>query len=100
MVDKYIFDIVQYLPFANHDWLLGVLSNNNNDKGGSEHFLDSAFIMSKNLPRGKTLNDFPCLILKRLAMNAELFDGFENFQVLDKIEFNFKLVELHNTPLV
>ena len=76
-----------------------VLSNNNNDKGGSEHFLDSAFIMSKNLPRGKkTLIDFPCLILKRLAMNAEPFDGFENFQFLDKIEFNFKLIELHNTP--
>ena len=46
----------------------------------------------------KTLIDFPCLILKRLAMNAEPFDGFENFQVLDKIEFNFKLIELHNTP--
>ena len=77
MVDKYVFDIVQYLSFANHDWLLGVLSNDNNDKGGSEHFLDSAFIMSKNLPRGKkTLIDFPCLILKRLAMNAEPFDGF------------------------
>ena len=31
-------------------------------------------------------------------MTAQL-DGFENFQVLDIIEFNFKLIELRNTPL-
>ena len=30
----------------------------------------------------------------------EPFDGFEKFQVLDTIEFNFKLIELQNTPLI
>ena len=28
----------------------------------------------------------------------ELFDEFERFQVLDRIEFNYKLIELQNTP--
>ena len=35
-----------------------------------------------------------------LLKTTQLLMGFEKFQVLDIIEFNFKSIELKNTPLI